>query len=62
MASNIALNAAKECFQPMDNARIIAQLEVSPIYRRRFAKNALQPVPLAIIFMLIIVFPAKIAA
>lgn len=61
MAISTALNAVKECSQPMVNARTVAHLEVSPIYKPKFANNALQPAPLATIFTLITASPAKIA-
>ena len=60
MASNIASNAAKECFPLMVNARIAAHQEVSHISKLRSANNAHLLVLHAIISIQIIASLAKI--
>jgi hypothetical protein len=60
MEMNIASNVAKECFQPMVVAKVTALLEVSHIFRLKFANNVPLLVPLASIFTPITASLAKI--
>ncbi len=60
MEMNIASNVGKECFQPMVNAKVTALLEVSHIFKLKFANNVPLLVLLASIFTPITASLAKI--
>lgn len=60
MEMNIASNVGKECFQPMVVAKVTAHLEVSHIFKLKFANNVPLLVLLASIFTPITASLAKI--